>query len=297
MSKVVASVDGAHYMQKPIVQALRKMYGNITVVNRADPRAFLALFSFWGQDKNKMPRAKRIMLCGEPKSCAQINAHVVVDCKRVPARRPRNAKAVYFPFYVWSFAERFQNNPAQLLTKAPPEITRARKRKFCAFMFSNEIAHRNNFFDLLSKYKKVDALGKCRNPNKNATTDRRLYKPNVKTYNDSAAQKYGPYKFVIAIENELGLSGYITEKIVSPMLAGAIPIYWGAPDVDSHFNPKSFINVAKFPSPQAAVEEIKRIDQDVEAYEAMLREPWFANNKLNRYFQPEYLANEMKRVL
>jgi hypothetical protein len=294
MSKIVSSVDGAHYMQNPILDALRKKYGNITTVNRADPHAFIALFSFWGHEKDKMPRVKkRIMLCGEPKSCAKISANVVVDCKQVPGRRPPQAKFVYYPFYVWSFAERFQNRPQDLLHKATAESIRSQKSKFCAFMYSNEIPHRNRFFDLLSQYKKVDALGKCRNPNKNVQTDRRLYKPGVQTYNDAAVRKYKPYKFVIAVENELSLKGYVTEKIVSPMLAGAIPIYWGCKEVRDHFNPKAFIDVSQFPSPQAAVEEVKRVDQDDEAYLAMLREPWFTGNKLPCYFNEDYLKNRL----
>jgi hypothetical protein len=28
------------------------------------------------------------------------------------------------------------------------------------------------------------------------------------------------------------INGYFTEKIINPVLAGAVPIYWGAPDVE-----------------------------------------------------------------
>jgi hypothetical protein len=78
------------------------------------------------------------------------------------------------------------------------------------------------------------------------------------------------------------------------MLAGAIPIYWGAKEVSSHFNEKSFINVHAFPNVDAAIEEIKRIDQNDEAYQAMLQEPWFKENKLPIYFDANYLQQKLK---
>ena len=39
-----------------------------------------------------------------------------------------------------------------------------------------------------------------------------------------------PFRFAMAFENA-NVSGYVTEKIVNAFLAGAIPIYWGHPDV------------------------------------------------------------------
>ena len=39
-----------------------------------------------------------------------------------------------------------------------------------------------------------------------------------------------PYKFSIAFENAW-YPGYTSEKIVTSMLAGTIPIYWGNPDI------------------------------------------------------------------
>ena len=132
-------------------------------------------------------------------------------------------------------------------------------------------------FDSLSKLvRNVDALGKCRNKkNPHVTShDRGSF-----NYNDLAVQKYQPYKFVIACENTR-LQGYITEKIVSAMLAGAIPIYYGAPDIAEHFNPKSFIDA----SVVGWEERVLELDRDPELYQQMLAEPWCVSNTLNRYF-------------
>ncbi len=36
---------------------------------------------------------------------------------------------------------------------------------------------------------------------------------------------------------------YMTEKLPDALLAGVVPIYWGAPDVAATFNPRSFVHV------------------------------------------------------
>lgn len=42
---------------------------------------------------------------------------------------------------------------------------------------------------------------------------------------------YGHYKFVIAFENSC-VEDYVTEKFFDPLLVGAVPIYFGAPNID-----------------------------------------------------------------
>lgn len=304
---IISSVDGAQYMDKPIVEALQNICcqrnKSLKLVRKFHPNASIVLFSFCGNANTKMKKGQKIMLCGEPTSTKKCKYAIIVDCKHTPARRLPGAKVVYYPFYAWSFAERFQNVPADLVRKCDAKEIAAKKSKFCAFMYRNSIEHRNNFFDKLSKAcgnsKRVDALGKCRHnipPECGLQIDRTIYIPGVKTYNDTAVQKYRPYKFVLAIENQLNVSGYITEKIVSPMLAGAIPIYWGAQEVSTHFNEKSFINVNKL-GMDAAIAEILRIDGDEEAYIAMLSEPWFPNNRLPRFFNSPYLINALAKFV
>ena len=49
-----------------------------------------------------------------------------------------------------------------------------------------------------------------------------------------------PYKFAITMENTQEL-GYLSEKIFSGVLAGTVPIYFGAPDVASYLNTDRFV--------------------------------------------------------
>jgi hypothetical protein len=143
-------------------------------------------------------------------------------------------------------------------------------RKFCNFIYSNfNCPTRNNFFEKLSKYKKVDSGGKVFNNTGYLVGDKLKFQ--------------SEYKFSIAFENELFRlvrNGYTTEKILQPMQANSIPIYWGNPLIDYEFNQKSFINLHKFTSENDAIDYIIHLDKSEDDYMKMMCEPWLSDNLL-----------------
>ncbi len=54
------------------------------------------------------------------------------------------------------------------------------------------------------------------------------------------------YKFAICYENARDIPGYITEKIFDCFLAGCVPIYWGANNIDQHIPRHCFIDKTAF---------------------------------------------------
>ncbi|MBC6419575.1 MAG: glycosyltransferase [Prochloron sp. SP5CPC1] len=97
------------------------------------------------------------------------------------------------------------------------------KTKFCNFIYSNARCKiRNKFFKKLSQYKKVDAVGKLFK-NIEGTIEEIT---GIKGPSDAKVEFLRPYKFTIAFENS-SYPGYTTEKIIHPMMARSIPIYWG----------------------------------------------------------------------
>lgn len=250
------------------------------------------------------PNLKIILVSGEPYGTSHDFVHLIIDCKRDPNRLPKNVPWIYLPNYVMGFGERF-HHPKELLL--PPNFDRKdaiklmkTKTKFCAFLYSNPVPFRDQFFhDMAKHYKSADALGGCCNPNAKprGETDRIAYNGMVETFYDTAVKKYEPYKFVIAFENS-DILGYITEKLVNPVLARAIPIYFGAPDIfsDGVFNPKSMIHMRDFPSYQACIEYVKKVDQDPELFLEYLQQPLFKGNKLPRYFDSDYLLPAFMNV-
>ncbi|MBU2615615.1 MAG: hypothetical protein KKC19_00775 [Nanoarchaeota archaeon] len=211
----------------------------------------------------------------------------------------------------WAFSEYFEEeinspkhmrlpimaNDYQLKDSGIPSInkkidfikTRKEKKKFCNFIYSQEINSRNNFFKELSKYKRVDSPGRCMNNmpsiSHKSPKESRLSKNWVVNKLDFLKK----YKFTISFENA-NLSGYVTEKLTHPMLVNSIPIYFGHKDVGKEFNTKSFINSNDFNNMKDFVNYIVKVDKDDVLYEKILREPFYKDNQLPRDL-------DIKRVL
>ncbi len=55
------------------------------------------------------------------------------------------------------------------------------------------------------------------------------------------------YKFALCFEN-IEFPGYVTEKMIDCLVAGVVPIYWGAPDIQDFVPEDCFIDARKFES-------------------------------------------------
>lgn len=139
-------------------------------------------------------------------------------------------------------------------------------RDFCSFVVSNDYADmkRTELFSGISRYKRIDSGGRYMN---------NVGKPEGVEDKIAFSEKY---KFSLAFEN-CSYRGYTTEKIMEAYEAKTVPIYWGDPDVELTFNPKSFINCNRFQNIESLIEEIRRVDEDNEAYLDMLRAPALSN--------------------
>lgn len=74
------------------------------------------------------------------------------------------------------------------------------------------------------------------------------------------------YKFTLAFENAIA-PDYVTEKFYDPLLAGSVPVYLGAPNVDQ-FAPVDdcYINVTDFAGPNELANYLLELDRDDAAY-------------------------------
>lgn len=80
---------------------------------------------------------------------------------------------------------------------------------------------------------------------------RSLFTPKFQVWCGVASNKeeiISRYRFCYCFENFSRPSGWITEKIFDAMFGGAVPIYWGPPNVKSLIPQECFINAAEFDS-------------------------------------------------
>jgi len=170
-----------------------------------------------------------------------------------------------------------------------PERILAAKTKFCSFVISGYNPRKNSnrvdFFHKLSKYKKVDSGGRKFN---------NIGGP-IPGGPRGKIEFMRPYKFNIAFENR-SLAGYTTEKIFEPMISRCLPIYWGDPEINDHFNPRSFLNRADFSSDEALIEKIIELDNDDEKYLEYLRQPYFHGDTPNQYFSRTRILDFFEKI-
>ena len=87
------------------------------------------------------------------------------------------------------------------------------------------------------------------------------------------------YKFSICFENSKK-PGYVSEKIFDAFEAGTIPIYFGDDSIKELINNKAYIHVKDKYDFDEKIELIKKIDQDDNLYEQMIKEKIVINDNI-----------------
>lgn len=158
------------------------------------------------------------------------------------------------------------------------------KSRFCTFVVSNGKADekRAQFFEALSRYKRVDSGGK--------------YKNNIGRRVEDKQAFLREGKFSIAFENS-STNGYTTEKLIQALAAQSIPIYWGDERVSEPLdssgggvNPHAFINLHAYTSMEEAIAAVEFLDTHDEAYLAMLRQQAFLDSNHEEIFDSKLEA-------
>jgi hypothetical protein len=69
------------------------------------------------------------------------------------------------------------------------------------------------------------------------------------------------YKFCLCIENAQ-FPGYVTEKIIEAIVAGVVPVYLGAPDIENIIPCASYINMRNFKDPPSLLRYLESMSED-----------------------------------
>ncbi len=156
-----------------------------------------------------------------------------------------------------------------------PELL-AEKDRFANFIagHESEYSYRGDFFKKLCAYKRVDSLGTYLN---NMPDGRAITRP------EKLAEQRR-CKFTLCFEST-SYRDFCTEKLVDAFLADTIPIYYGDPNIGKTFNTKAFINCADYASYEDILARIKELDEDDDAYMAVMREPIYtAPDLVSRHY-------------
>jgi len=214
----------------------------------------------------------------------------------------KNVHCPLFAIDYWYALDRnytSHSNPSELLTKSK-DVSK-RPEKFISFVHGNGfvgtnhwgnyqdgVKKRNELFDILSKYKKVDSAGTFRNN-----------MPYTVTGGPVKGKFIRDYKFTFAIENSSSPENvsYVTEKMIDPMLFGSIPVHWGSKYVEDYFNPKSFINANNFSNNHDLADYLIYLDQNDQAYNEIYEQPFVTGGNLPEVFNLKRIQSRILNLL
>jgi hypothetical protein len=140
-----------------------------------------------------------------------------------------------------------------------PRLPKRKEPLLVSFISSGlDRSGRRNYLQELALELAIDSYGKFMN-NQKLDTD---------SGHQSKLETISQYKFTIAFENA-SRKDYVTEKLFQALMAGSVPVYLGAPNVND-FVPGEhcFIDAADFESPRALAEYLKSLARDDDAYNA-----------------------------
>ena len=111
----------------------------------------------------------------------------------------------------------------------------------------------------------------------------------------SKADVLGKYRFALCFENSV-LKGWVTEKIFDCFFAGTVPVYWGAPDIESYVPKECFIDMRRFEDYGELKGYLKSLtERDVAAYKENARE--FLKSPQFQPFTKQAFAELFGRVI
>jgi hypothetical protein len=156
---------------------------------------------------------------------------------------------IVLPYYDYTFLEKLYTPPVE------------KTKDVCMFISSpvNE-SRRIEYLTELMKYIKIDSYGQ--------------FNHNCEIINDTGYKSkldvIKNYKFTIAFENAIS-KDYVTEKFFDPLIMGSVPVYLGAPGIDT-FSPgnNSFMDVRNYDFPKSLADAIKKLCKNDDLYHRYL---------------------------
>jgi alpha(1,3/1,4) fucosyltransferase len=85
--------------------------------------------------------------------------------------------------------------------------------------------------------------------------------PSYKGPVDDKIATLAAYRFCLCYENAEYYPGYITEKIFDALVAGSVPVYWGAPDITEVVPADCFIDARQLRTPEAIYARLSEMSE------------------------------------
>lgn len=263
--------------EKTVTYKLLSNHFNIVVDNQ-NPDFLIA--SIFGDPKDALKyKCPRIQMIGEMRSpdFTLFDYAVGHDFITILDYKGEN-RYFRYPMAFWEWNADLAKEIEKPISKNDAIKYLSEKTEFCNFIYSHKTKYskREELFNLISQYKKVDSIGTYLNN----MEDKKIVPYSLEKVN---IQK--KYKFTIAASS-VSFPGFVTEKITHAFYSHTIPIYIGDPLINKTFNKEAFINTSDYKTDDELLNAIKKIDEDDDLFIEMLMK--------NKYADKNYFSNLLK---
>jgi hypothetical protein len=198
---------------------------------------------------------------------------------------------IHFPFFVYylTYASLdFRTNDVKVnnLNVNNSNQKEIPKKFCCTFITNPNGIIRNSFIEKLEISKKIDHFGKYKN------NQGKQFSGNW--HSEELVNKMKEYKFVIAFENSED-DAYITEKIINPLRANVIPVYWGNRRMTDYFNTDRFLHLNDINKMVEFIAQMIDIDKNNDKYLQIINQP--IHDILNVEININTICNDIQRLL
>lgn len=229
---------------------------------------------------------------GEPKKNEPIDLYKRPYTALLMNSRSYN-NIIHFPFFVYylTYASLDLNNLKKINNLNNLNLDYINQKivpkKFCCTFISNSNGTiRNSFIDKLEIYNKIDHYGKYKN------NQGKQFGGNW--HSEELVKKMSEYKFVIAFENSED-DAYITEKIINPLRANVIPVYWGNRRINDYFNTDRILHLNDINKMDELINQMMEIDKNNDKYFEIINQP--VNDILNVEIDINTICKDIQRLL
>jgi hypothetical protein len=200
------------------------------------------------------------------------NNEMCASCPEVTVADVVFSHVNFLPDKPWRLLSYVLGSEAQLRDPGPPWANRSDVLAYwisnCAYFVSDP---RMALLHEISRYAPTTALARCAASNSIAARGQPLLgcapSGHVLGYNSEKYCVFRQSKFALALENAR-FPGYMTEKLWLPLLAGAVPVYLGAPDVKAWLPaPEAAIDLGAYASVAEAMAYVRRVGRDPSLWE------------------------------
>jgi len=128
---------------------------------------------------------------------------------------------------------------------------------------------------------------------------RTMFYKSFPSYRGAITSKYPvlrEYCFCLCYENVRDIVGYISEKILDCFFAACVPVYWGAPNVNDHIPPNTFISRTAFNTHEDLYRYLKNMGEE-EYKEYLMNIKDFVKGDKIYPFSSEYFAQTITQEI